>query len=408
MKTLRLTVLPVLLFACRTSVPAVNNEIVADPAHTFSLNPNVGLEAQNHQAHKNNCVKTLALHPVWAKTWGPYGVWNDLLSFSPEGDELVLAEGVYSPFNYFVNAQTGETIDREPHDSEQGWINPNGTILKRDARWDFDVRSIGQEERFLAVTDTDSGEILFELSGLNEVNYEIWLLETHVRTSPNGEWLVTFGTNNAEFYSYLWHIPSHRMAKKLNISPEILPYWWTGSINNSTLSDDGVLFYTQSDSATLARIDLRSGDLKTATLPETGLTTAALSTDQETLFVVGLSGNLQRINADTLKDDGLPLESKVHFLNQHQYAPGFQTSPLAHSQDSRLWASLDEQGSVVIRNTCGDKVLAEITEPQLDENAENGMFSTLQTYALAFDSTGSQLAVAREGELSVWAIEVLD
>ncbi len=63
---------------------------------------------------------------------------------------------------------------------------------------------------------------------------------------------------------------------------------------------------------------------------------------------------------------------------------------------------------MVIRNTCGDEVLAEIAEPQLDENAENQLFSTVQAYALAFDASASQLAVAREGELSVWAIEVLD
>jgi hypothetical protein len=58
---------------------------------------------------------------------------------------------------------------------------------------------------------------------------------------------------------------------------------------------------------------------------------------------------------------------------------------------------------VVIRNTCGDKVLGEIVEPVVEE-----AFSQIQAYALAFDNTGSHIAVAREGELSVWAIEVLD
>lgn len=404
MEKLHLTVLPALLFACRTPVPDVNYNIVEDPGHSFSVNPNVDLEPQNALEHNEHCVEKLALHQVWAINFGAYGIWNDLLSFSPEGDELVVAKGMYSPFNTFVNAQNGEAIDREPHDPEQDWINEAGTILKRDVQWNFDVRSIGQEEQFLAVTDTDSGEILFELSDLNDANLQLWLLETHVRISNNGEWLVTFGThNNTEFYSFLWHVPSQRMVKELNISPEILPNWWAGSISNSALSNDGVLFYTQTDSASLARIDLRSGEFKTAVLPEPGLTTASLSNDQETLFVVGLSGNLQRINADTLEDDGLPLESKVHRLNNNQYAPDFQASPLAHSQDSRLWASLDAQGSVVIRNTCGDKVLGEIVEPVVEE-----AFSQIQAYALAFDNTGSQIAVVREGELSVWAIEVLD
>jgi hypothetical protein len=408
MKKLQLTVLPALLFACRTPVPNVNNKIVEDPASTLSVNPNAGIDAQNSLAHNDRCVKEIALHQTWAKDWGPYGIWNDLLSFSPEGDELVVAGGLYSPFNHFMNAQTGEAIDREPHDPEQDWINSAGTILKRDTQWGFDVRNYGQDERFLAVTDTDSGEILFKLSGLNEANLDLWTLDTQVRTSPNGEWLVTFGSNNTDFISLLWHIPSQRMVKELKLNPEIFPHWWAGSISNSTLSDEGVLFHTQTDSATLVRIDLESGDIKTATLPETGLTTASLSKDQKTLFVVGASGNLQRINTKTLEDDGLPLESKVHFLNSNQYAPFFQVSPLAHSQDARLWASVDEQGSVVIRNTCGDEVLAEIAEPQLDESSENQLFSTIQAYALAFDATGSQLAVAREGEMSVWAIEVLD
>jgi WD40 repeat protein len=403
MEKLKLTVLPALLFACRTPVPDVNDNIVEDPGHSFSVNPNADLEPQNGLEHADHCVEELALHQVWAKNFGVYGVWNDLLSFSPDGNELVVANGMYSPFNMFVNARNGEEIDRESHDPEQDWVNEAGTILKRDVQWNFDVRGIGQDEQFMAVTDTDSGEILFELSNLNDANLQLWLLESHVRISNNGEWLVTFGTHNNEFYSFLWHVPSQRMVKELNISPEILPNWWAASISNSTLSNDGVLFYTQTDSATLARIDLRSGEFKTAVLPEPGLTTASLSKDQETLFVVGLSGNLQRINADTLKDEGLPLESKVHRLNSNQYAPDFQASPLAHSQDSRLWASLDAQGSVVIRNTCGDRVLGEIVEPVVEE-----AFSPIQAYALAFDNTGSHIAVAREGELSVWAIEVLD
>ena len=409
MKTLKLIVLPALLLACRTPIPNVDSPIVEDPTHNNSLNPDPEFEVQNTDFRKDRCVQTIALHPTWTTDWSPYGIWNDLLSFSPEGDELILSKGLYSAFNHFVNAQTGETIDREPHDPEQDWINPAGTILKRDAQWEFDVRNYGQEERFLAVTDTDSGEILFKLNGLNEANLDLWSLETHVRTSPNGEWLVAFGSNNTEFISLLWHIPSQRRVKELKLNPEIFPHWWAGSLSSSTLNDDGMLFYTQTDSGTLVRIDLHSGALKTATLPETGLTTASLSDDQKTLFVVGRNGNLQRINAKTLEDDGLPLESKVHFLNSNQYAPGFLVSPLAHSQDTRLWASLNESGSVVIRNTCGDKVLAEIVEPNLDESAEEESFSQpFQAYALAFDATGSQLAVAREGELSVWAIEVLD
>ena len=408
MEKLKLTVLPALLFACRTPIPVDDGNIVEDSTHTRSWDSHPDPETQSGGFHQDRCVKEIALHQTWAHDWSPYGIWNDLLSFSPEGDELVVAGGLYSPFNHFVNAQTGEAIDREPHDPEQEWINSAGTILKRDAQWGFDVRNYGQEDRFLAVTDTDSGEILFKLTGLNEANLDLWTLDTHVRTSPNGEWLVTFGSNNTDFISLLWHIPSQRMVKELKLNSEIFPSWWTGSISSSTLSDDGVLFHTQTDSATLARIDLESGDIKTATLPETGLTTASLSKDQKTLFVVGVSGNLQRINAKTLKDDGLPLESKVHFLNSNQYAPFFQVSPLAHSQDARLWASVDELGSVVIRNTCGDEVLAEIAEPQLDGNSENQLFSTVQAYALAFDASASQLAVAREGELSVWTIEVLD
>jgi WD40 repeat protein len=343
----------------------------------------------------------------WVRDWQPYGVWNDLLSFSPEGKELLVGSGMYTALNNFWNTETGASINKDDIDPEVDWFNPNGLIIHRDSNWSVDVRSLGSEDPYLAVTDSEMGGLEFELTELaSERN--MWMIETETRLSPSGEWLAGFGVREEEVFTLLWHVPTRRLVRETQIDRTVFPAWWSDSIHNAVLSNNGVLYLSDVETNKLVRLNAKTGATKSVLLPEAGIAAVALNHNERELVVVGLEGNLQRLDAQSLEEIADPLDSHVHQLNGNQYAPFYLASPIAHSSNGLIWASLNQEREVVIRSSCSDVALATIPSPQLPEaESSEWMRNYLTAYGLAFDAKTQQLAVVRQGELSVWRIEVL-
>ena len=394
-----------LLLACRSPLTEQTDLVDAGPLVLDSV-PDT-LTTQAPLANEMHCPSEIRIEGKWETPWSPYGIWNRLLSFSPDGQELLIASGIYlhSPWNHFFDTRDGTPINGESDELEQDFDTHYGTIIQRDRKWGFDVRRNMGRTPVLTVMNTTTLESMIELSTPGDLTGSTWALDAHVQISDNGEWLSLFGFNGDSMRLGLWHVPSRKLVGEKIITEAI--FYWGSQLGNGSLSNDGVLFYGNDESDTLHRFDLLNDRIESVTLPETGLITVDLSQSEDELRVVGRSGALHRLSPETLDDKAPLLITSVNQLNRGLYAPFFEVSPIASSQDGILWASLGPGGEVQIRSHCSDAVLAEIEMPELDADPDSWPPS-LQAYSLAFNANTTQLAVAREGTLSVWDIEVID
>ena len=386
METLKLTALPLLLLACRTPIDGSLHDDPVEPGANLFVD-SVDATPEKHDVH---CIQEIGLTQSWETEWAPYGIWNGLLSFSPDSEDLLLSFGLYDEVSILVDAQTGQN-----RSADEG-----SRILHRDRAWSVDLRSS------LQLTEVETGEILFSLDENPNGQTDLWSMEHDVRLSKNGEWATSFGNRGDENILALWHIPSQRLVGEMKTGLENEAPYWDGRIHNADLSDQGILYFSRQASGTLHRADVRKQEMLSAEFNDDFLTTLVLSDDGRTLFSAGTSGEIRRHRASDLTPMGAELQSSTNLLNSNIYAPQYFASPIAQSPDGQLWASLDWDGNVVIRNQCSDFVLDGIATPEDDGNGSWG--NSMGAYALAFDATGTRLAIAREGLLELWQLEVLD
>ena len=405
MKPLHTLLIAPLLISCRTPLADTPLEPMVDVDNGIIKQDDALLDFEQPELAPN-CPTKVSLEERWSIPWSPYGIWNRLLSFSPDGQELTLAGGLYEPWNHFVSTADGSQLLKEPTDELDEFITYWGTIIQRDANWRFDVRRIGEDSPILAIWNPEMPYYKLELTQPGELTNRTWHLDALVELSPNGEWLTVLSEHEDGLHLALWHLPTEELVQVKRVDEEIF-YYWGSHLGNASLTNEGVLFYGEAEGDTLFRFDLRNDTIEQAQLPETRIVTVKHSAAHNTLSVIGSSGTLHRLSPQTLESTQTTTTSSTNRLNSNLYAPFFEVSPIAMSADNTIWASLGEDGSVQIRNHCSDDILVEIEAPEL-EDQEDIWPSSLQAYSLSFDLETSQLAVAREGQLSVWEVEVSD
>jgi WD40 repeat protein len=382
MKTHILTALPFLLLGCRTPIDAsldVDTETI-----------DVDTDSALIPIEEVRCAQEVQLTEAWSAEWAPYGIWNGLFSFSPDGETLLLSAGIYDRRTLQVDAKTGQTKA----------VDSGSTILHRDESWHVDLRASFQ------LTDVATGDVLFSLDERKDGQDDLWSMDYDVRLSKNGVWATAFGSRGGENTLSLWHVPTKRFVGEMRTGLDHQSPYWDGRIHNSELSDEGILFFVHHEAGTLHRADVWNGEILSVDVEDDFITTVVLSQDGRTLFSAGTNGEILRYNATDLSPVDAPLQSSSNLLNSGIYAPQYFASPIAQSPDGQLWASLDWDGSVVLRDRCSDFILDGIATPDTAKDLYWG--NTMGAYALAFDATGQRLAVAREGMLEIWHIDILD
>ena len=132
------------------------------------------------------------------------------------------------------------------------------------------------------------------------------------------------------------------------------------SIHNAGTSNNGVLYLRRGDQQAGAA-QRKTGATKSVILPEAGIAAVALNHNERELVVVGLEGNLQRLDAHSL-GDRRPTDS-TSTNSTATSTPFYLASPIAHSSNGLIWASLNQEREVVIRSSCSDVALATTPRP---------------------------------------------
>jgi WD40 repeat protein len=324
---------------------------------------------------QDNCTMEAGAEALWDQEMDFYGIWGQVFSYDPAGEQIALRGSYYDPSLELYDAHSGDHIATVADDE---YVN------LRDETWTYDLRGYN-------VVDVETDEVLFEIPDFRRHRGNASYRSSALAISPTGARVAVFGEDDDVCTLQLWSTESEA------IETEILPDM-ACDIPGLTgiLTAEDVLYFT-TNSETLQRVDFVTGGISHV---ETG-PVSAYHADRTAgiIWTVGFDGIATGWD-DLQLTERFSLEVAAITVNENIFAEEYAYSPMAFSADGSLWASLDEDGQPVVRRRCDNEVVATLT--RLDEWSN---WSTEQAYGLAFSPDGSRLSAAFESGLGVWSVE---